>query len=159
MHSRQYECVAYQAPIVADLPNRSGTIFRNLSCANCVNASLMNMCMQIRLPWSGGPVRRWISLFDFVGKKQHFLGKGGPKMWFNPLPRWVYSSGNKLHILYKRKYPHSYEICDPVSTHNFVDFKFTRCCRYCPEYVWKKLHTYWSILHQHNTLASRYWAC
>ena len=65
------ECMAYQAPIKAVLPENKNAIFRNLACAECANASLdENMCsMTINsyTPLSGG-ADKWISLFDFVGK-------------------------------------------------------------------------------------------
>ena len=74
------ECVAYQAPISAALPNRSETTFKNLACANCVNATITSMRIPIPYAMSDGTVRRWISLFDFVGKSNYISSeKGAPK--------------------------------------------------------------------------------
>ena len=73
MEEAAEECMAYQAPIKAGVPYDSRIIFMNLACAKCVNASIgTEMCILPNSQFAPqGIVRKWISLFDFVGKSYY----------------------------------------------------------------------------------------
>ena len=76
------ECRAYQAPGIAVLSDGSKRVLKNLACLKCGNTTIKEYKCELRACYNvglSGRMRKWISLFDFVGKTHHIsTQKGAP---------------------------------------------------------------------------------